>query len=579
MNTARRSAQTSQTRDRFFWARTLLGRGLFLGLLSLAACGADDNARADIAGGGVAGSGDSGAGGGDPGPTGPCKGVPTTGRCLGTSAIESCLAVGHADVAPRVVQVDCAAGEVCKVEGNVAGCAPAAGCVEGSKECVDALTIRSCQNGTWLETTCAACASGVLGVDCLQQAPTSTGIFVSGQVSYEALRPKLDHGGFDPIPVDLPAVGAFVGVAVGAPDYDAWIGSGVVDKTGAFRFELSETPSADAAIVVFPLEFSSNGDLALTLLIPESSELLYQRTRDAWSWGWELCALPGECAQKEIIAGSLDVVLNDGAGALHIFSMLHRGLIRLKALFPGVAQPTLAVFWDDETEWSCGDCYLGRNFGGASYPISPTQTERWDVSILLSGGLLRPSHWSDSVIGHELGHYAMESYSLGPKEGGTHSFSGLSTAGFAYREGFATFFGQTVASIGGAPNPRYLWQENGKPHLLDLAAFTLDSVPLAKPNPTGPVDQQLSEASVAAILWSLWAPSDAVAPQGLGDAALTDIRAQRLLFGPDRGYFDVDLVDYLDAVFCTDPARASAVTKAANTMNYPWRKADATCSP
>ncbi|HET6279274.1 MAG TPA: PPC domain-containing protein, partial [Candidatus Polarisedimenticolia bacterium] len=101
-------------------------------------------------------------------------------------------------------------------------------------------------------------------------------------------------------------------------------------------------------------------------------------------------------------------------------------------------------------------------------------TMEWDpgsgllVSSYDSAGLKvhvgDPSPYNDTVISHELGHYAYDLYSAEASPGGTHHLTDCDQdLRLAYEEGRATWFGQSVRRFHNLPRPELYVKTTGGP--------------------------------------------------------------------------------------------------------------------
>ena len=67
---------------------------------------------------------------------------------------------------------------------------------------------------------------------------------------------------------------------------------------------------------------------------------------------------------------------------------------------------------------------------------------------------------------------------------------------------------------------------------------------------------------------SLWASSNADAPQGLGDPTLEAMNSTRLTGGMNRGYSTIDFVDYLDALKCDGVATSAQIDAVRDAFSF-----------
>jgi hypothetical protein len=182
----------------------------------------------------------------------------------------------------------------------------------------------------------------------------------------------------------------------------------------------------------------------------------------------------------------------------------------------------------------------------------------------------------------------MANYSLSPGEGGQHYVSQASKPGLAYSEGWATGYGQT--NVG---NSIYVDQQEGTVFWVDISKYVYSNGDLQKPDPAGPIDQDINENIIAGMIWKLWAyqpgqtPSTEVVTvedtdgQGVGSANIfKTLTYPKLVDGTlNRGYSKVDLVDFFDAAFCSQSATDAQITNVSNTTGYPYKSAERPACP
>ena len=88
--------------------------------------------------------------------------------------------------------------------------------------------------------------------------------------------------------------------------------------------------------------------------------------------------------------------------------------------------------------------------------------------------------YDDTVVLHEMGHYAVREYSVSHSPGGFHTFSQCEVdVRLAFDEGFATYWGNSVRRVHGVPKSNIYLRSNGAPgpgnvvRLADLETDTL----------------------------------------------------------------------------------------------------------
>jgi hypothetical protein len=564
------------------------------------------------AAGGAGGAAGSGGSGGTP--EDPCQGIPTTGRCVGTDKIEGCVVSGEPDTPPQLTEVTCDALTECKEVNGAAACVPTGDCLPGESACKDPATLQECDGtGSWKETACGgdSCVSQPgLGAQCLAQAP-STGILLKGKLEYQLRKPN------DPVePTDysdtLETEGAtdffitvydltdnaLLGMALTSPG-----GNG--KNPGDWEVELDRQPDADTYVYFWPMLFDQSGAPFFALAKAQSDDAMHQKSTEYWSWGFEACPSGVDCTAQDIQIGTQVIDEASGSGGAHVYQWMVYSFFRLsempdasgsKAIMDGIKPLSMAIFWQPGPEtggspngvkFNCGNCFVPPLGGGAevTYDQANGLVDRYDSTMNISGR--EPdyrSHWSRSTLNHEFGHWAMQTYSRSPGEGGPHYVDSPSLPGLAYSEAYATFSGQTNVSGGDNANgdPVYFTVQYNNGFWVNIAKASYSGGSLERPNPSGALDQDINENIISSMMWSLWhasgSPSSGLAPQGLGDAPVfSTLRSNRLLNGPDRGYYKVDFVDFLDAMKCDSLADDNQLEAVAGAVDYPWKAAEATC--
>lgn len=517
-----------------------------------------------------------------------CGAVPRNGRCLDAQTLEACLvpealAKGHPVL---IYRTTCDPGERCVAMQNGARCAPELECINGETRCADSTTLKTCVGGKWQTSSCSVCKAGAdLGASCAAAAPGFGNVVARGRLTYEYLKRRVDLTGLQAMPTVDGAVRLLVRV------YDGiLIGEGETFESsngrqaGEFEVLLTREASAKASIHFYAIDRSPLGAPRLGVAVAEDPEPGHQQSGAYFSWRTDLCRTPEACSSDSIDVG--DVLINDASesGAIHIFQWLNFGMGQLRSLYPDVQQPSLVAFWRRDQKSDCGACFLGHGFGGAKVFAGGPHIDAYDTSMALSG--TPAHHYLPSVVTHELGHFVMSAYSKSSNEGDQHFLDSLSSPGLAWSEGWATFFGQTLLSRDLLnPDPIHFsvdtdsgnafWGDLNRREKGDANSIT----PLPTPNPTGPVDQPVNEAMVASVLWSLWARGQAQDPQGLGDQPIFQAFNSPRMREFNRGYAAPDLIDFLDALGCSELTLPLAITEVVAGAGYPWHSGDHVCAP
>jgi hypothetical protein len=530
------------------------------------------------------GTGGAGQGGGAQGGAGQggqaadaCNGVPVMGKCSDDKTkISSCLVSEEPGQDPKIVETTCEPGTACEIWKGAAACRPTGECFEGDTQCKDVDTLQICAKGVWNDSACsgAKCVqSPGKGAACQQQ-DQGAGITIRGHLDYEVKKPNASLTDFETTGNEG-AVDMFITVFEGAE----LIGMGLTSpggngmNPGDFAFEVTKQPTADSHIYFWPMLFDQTGNPRMAVAKAKSDAADYQQSDEYWSFGFDTCN-PADCSGNDIDLGPLLIDDANDAGAVHIFQWLDYGIFRMEGLYPNATPLTVSVFWAKDNQFDCGSCFAPPQMGGANvlYDAAANLSDHYDSSLNISGSDKSPHHWSRTTINHEFGHWQMQSYSKSPGEGGPHYVDAPSRPGLAYSEGWATFVGQTNISVDNVNNePIAFRKSQGTTFWVNLSDMKWSGGDIQAADPNGPLDQEINENLVSAMMWSLWAGANAQAPQNLGDAPLFAVMDDdRLLGSADRGYFTVDMVDWLDALKCGQQATADQISAAVAPTQFPY---------
>ena len=513
-----------------------------------------------------------------------CNGVPVEGECVDDKTIRGCLVSEEFDTPARVIMATCGPEEQCQIGVNGAQCGLIGLCYNGESRCQDAGTLQNCVDGDWVDEACGgdSCISQPgLGAQCLSQA-AGTGITISGTLEYEYLTRNASLTDFDTTALTEKGVDFFVTVYDVSPGEEELLGMGLTGagiqlQPGEFQVELSRQPDNDNETIIYfwPMLFDQQGQPRMAMARAENGDAIHQYSTEYWWWGFEVCTA-GDCTAQTMDVGTMLIDQESGSGAANIYRWMDYGLFSFEELFPETENLSFAIFWNAGNDYDCGNCFISPIGGGADvlYDIDNNFNDHYDTAINISGSGESPTMWAKSVIGHEFGHWAMQSYTKSPAEGGPHYVNAASRAGLSYSEGFATFTGQRNISNSPSDNePIYFTKKGGTTFWVDISDNTWSGGDLELPNANGPLDQDINENVVASMFWSFWATQGAVTPLGKGDQPVYDtIRSERLLSNDtfNRGYPKVDMLDYLDAMTCEGTGSASDVEAVASDVNYPW---------
>lgn len=526
----------------------------------------DDGAGgvAGQAGGGAGGAGGATAGtGGTVGGAGgalpdACEGVPPEGTCTGDGQLSRCIVAEGEGAEPMIVTAPCKGGMICVASATGASCELQGSCLEGASECESPTSVRTCVGGQWQVSSCggADCvASAGHGAICAQQA-AGTPHPIRGRITYEFRDMNEDRNGYGDIKVDDARR-----VIVSAYDGDEYIGGAYTElNDGTFEIEAIRPPTADTWLFVFPLLFNDQGTPQFAVAVPSSYTYADLRSEEYWYF-----PVPTN-GQSDV--GTVLVKESEGSGALRIHQYLLFGIQQAAALAPQVQAFNVLALWKPGERFDCGNgtCYVPKGWG-AVVQYDAEYQDLYQGAVLLAGTTETPHHWSKSVMLHELGHYMMDAYSLSPREAGQHWLTKPEPPGQAWSEGWATYYGQSMMQ-----NPIYFDLQEGTAFWVDSSA-PMSSAPM--PDPNGPIDQEIGEMVVTAMLWHLFdengSGADAWDQADLGQQAIWDAFTSERVTNTtyNRGYHKVDFVDMLDALRCQG-APAGAVLSVTDHYGFPY---------
>ncbi|GMT41994.1 MAG: hypothetical protein IEMM0002_0405 [bacterium] len=183
-------------------------------------------------------------------------------------------------------------------------------------------------------------------------------------------------------------------------------------------------------------------------------------------------SLPGTLSNQNLLADKDDV-----GQAFNIFDQMITTQINLQT-FSSASLNQIDAYWHD-----------GATDGTYYWPQSGVP------SIFLLGTTSDSDTYDDTVILHELGHYAAASYSQDDSPGGPHALTGQYDLRLTWSEGWATFFGQLMRDIAGQSSPEvYVDTSSG-----GITSFFFE---IETPFPDGKGAD--NEVAVAAVLWDIY---------------------------------------------------------------------------
>ena len=293
-------------------------------------------------------------------------------------------------------------------------------------------------------------------------------------------------------------------------------------------------------------------------------------------------------------SGSWVIKTTESSWALQVYDTVRYIYQNAKNNLFFKAGKSLVVWVRDGSDWSCGACFAPWPTDGDVLLGGKAQSQMYISTSDLK-------YWSRAVLAHEMGHWVMASYGTSPNEGGTHYLASKTPPGMAWSEGWATFFSSMARG-----DAVYYDQGGNGMFWMDLSFASYGTGKSLLPFVGTDVLQFMDENRVSALLWGA-ADHPAEPLKSATNAsfwqALTSTQMNNGVF--TRGYhrqtwdsvvsdpngpYGVQYVglqatttpapmvaDYLDALLCTDPSKATGI--AANKGAYPYSESYPTCSP
>jgi len=162
--------------------------------------------------------------------------------------------------------------------------------------------------------------------------------------------------------------------------------------------------------------------------------------------------------------------------------------------------------------------------------------------------------YDDTVVLHEMGHYAVHEYSLSHSPGGSHTFSQCNLdIRLAFDEGFATFWGNSVRRAAGMPLSNIYLRSNGAPgpgNIVRLADLETDNLYFCR--------GAAGEVNVFTFLWDMVdGPTTPDSTPGIDDAmdslSVPDADIWAIMTGPLLTTTNNSLEDFWDSWFLNPP--------------------------
>ncbi|WP_254627737.1 hypothetical protein [Myxococcus sp. CA040A] len=490
-----------------------------------------------------------------------CGALPVGGRCLGPRVVERC----HDG---QLAREDCAVSEACveSQSSDGAHCEPGAACVESTTRCSDMGALERCSAGRWLEQRCeAGCvAEGNRG---WCGAPGRT---LSGVARYERRLPDAAFHDWTPETEWVPARGFLVASFQAGTLIDL----GVTDSVGRFTVRLPTEVGPEDLVVVYAAGQGKPGtvDYAVAdpgLSGPQTLPVTLGASARLWSW-----ARPTrELMDAPVVA----IEESEGSGAAAVFEALSAAWNGTRERFGRTGLPVVA-WLGFGTTWSCGACFAPWQVTAAG--------RRWGAQLWLPGDS-DAAWWSEAMVLHELGHWAMASHGTSPSEGGPHYVGVPTFPGQAWSEGWATWFSSDTRG-----NPRYYDRQGGTMFWLDLETRSPELVAWSRPKPEDGLLQPIEENEVAAMLYRLGTgtPSRQVLYEALAAPAMNLApwargyrkHTWRMVEGRQVDVVETTeaapcLADFLDTLMCKGYPRALMDAATEPTLAYPYPSHEPLC--
>jgi hypothetical protein len=496
----------------------------------------------------------------------PCGGVPFDGECVDAKTAQRCI-VASGNSEPRVSRTVCGAGEVCGGGAGGAQCRLSGECREGDTRCSAGYQV--CKSGRWTAATCTgSCRATVSGAVC-ETVPTQV---VKMKFSFEAKQPNAEYSDWAATATSFTAAGFMVVSSTAAGLLDVTTTAG--DGTFSIRVPMTPRSSDRLSIAAVHMDGDKVGLMVANPALPSAG--LYEagaHSANAYAWSW---SVPWTYVKEnaEVLAN-----VGNGSAAAWVFADAAYAYRKSREQF-GRSPLPLVIWLAKEASWTCGKCQWVE-------PVTVGNVH-FDVQVALAGGS-DEGYWSDTVTGHELGHWLMSSYGVPPNEGGPHSTGIATFPGQAWSEGWATYH---QASLLGRPH--YFDKQQGSMFRIDLEARDYSNTTWTRPTASQGLLQKIDENEVSAMLWQLHRSSTA-APGAIG-SALASPRMTGTTFkrGYTRHTWDVaangsqynvvntgtsapHFADFLDALNCAGFSRAAIDQATEPAVHYPYPSQSPLC--
>ena len=238
-------------------------------------------------------------------------------------------------------------------------------------------------------------------------------------------------------------------------------------------------------------------------------------------------------ADKKGFKLDIDVKKVDGGAALNIFDVGVDSSDYARS-YLGTTPPMLNFKWTAGTN---------------PFNLNVSFYTKASNSIFVLSKATDKDEYDDTVLGHEYGHFIMQTYSVNNSPNGNHYAKGASVPALAWSEGWATFFG-----VSSQKRTSYVDSDGTGGLSIFDPIETLDATNVLG-NVGGTLSGNISENVVAAVLMDLHdttnETNDTIQNKSTNIwQILTTYLAGGYAKFVDRGAAGRDLVDFLDGWFC-----------------------------
>lgn len=203
------------------------------------------------------------------------------------------------------------------------------------------------------------------------------------------------------------------------------------------------------------------------------------------------------------------------AAPFAMLDAIYAAQVKVLAVAPGAAFPSLNVYWSPNNRPASGAVNLGQI--GTSHFSDFTATGGTRAIFVLGREDVDTDEYDSSVVVHEWGHYYQSAFSRDDSPGGSHSLGDLLDRRLAFSEGWGNAWSGIVLE-------RNTYSDSAGQRQAQGFAFALDAGAASVPG-------WFNEASVQSILWKLnaavgFTPIHQAMTQGLKNtAAVTSVHA------------------------------------------------------